>query len=118
VRVLDRNAGRHRLGAPITSRCLPIPAGGLVVALINASVQPFTDAVLEVELRDAQGSASTSWFSISAVPGPDLYVCTGDIRRRNCRQSWAPHLFGDRGRRPGWRTGVDARDRYGDVIEP
>jgi hypothetical protein len=38
------------------------------VALVNASVQPFTDALLEVELRDARGSASTHQFSISAVP--------------------------------------------------
>jgi hypothetical protein len=38
------------------------------VALINASVQPFTDAVLEVELRDGKGSATTRWFTINAVP--------------------------------------------------
>jgi hypothetical protein len=53
---------------------LPIPAGALIVALANASEQPFTHAAVEVELRDAQGSASTRWFSISAVPpGPSWF---------------------------------------------
>jgi hypothetical protein len=53
-----------RLSSPVP----PIPAGALIVALINASVQPFTDAVVEVELSDTQDSASTCWFSINAVP--------------------------------------------------
>ena len=57
-----------RLISPVKN--LPIPAGGLIVALINASAQPFTDAVLEVELRDGKGSASTHRFSISGLFHP------------------------------------------------
>jgi hypothetical protein len=36
--------------------------------LTNASEQPLTEAVVEVRLREAQGSASTCRFTISVVP--------------------------------------------------
>jgi hypothetical protein len=40
-----------------------------VVALVNASVQPFTDAVLEVKLKDVPpGEGPARSFSTSAVP--------------------------------------------------
>jgi hypothetical protein len=38
------------------------------VTLIDASEQPFTEAVVEVGLKEDQGSVSMRWFKISAVP--------------------------------------------------
>jgi len=42
--------------------------GRLVVALTNASEQPFTEAAVEVELKEPQGSNSIRGFKISVVP--------------------------------------------------
>lgn len=46
---------------------LQVRPGELVVTLINAS-QQFTEAVVEVGLKDAEGDASMRWFKWLVVP--------------------------------------------------
>jgi hypothetical protein len=54
-----------RINSPTATSAQP---GDLVVALENESEQPFTEAVVEVKLKEDQGSASVRRFKISAVP--------------------------------------------------
>jgi hypothetical protein len=57
-----------RINSPATG--LQVHPGDLVVTLVNASEQPFIEAVVEVGLKDDQGTASMRWFKISVVtPG-------------------------------------------------
>jgi hypothetical protein len=55
-----------RINSP--AGALPVQPGELVVALMNESQQPFMEAVVEVELKEAQGAASALRFKINAVP--------------------------------------------------
>jgi hypothetical protein len=56
-----------RINSP--AKGLSVGPGDLVVALMNASQQPFMEAVVEVELlKEADGSVSIRRFKISAVP--------------------------------------------------
>ena len=47
---------------------LQVNPSQLIVTLTNASEQPFTEAVVEVRFREAQGAASTNRFTVSVVP--------------------------------------------------
>jgi hypothetical protein len=55
-----------RINAP--AKDLQVHPGDLVVTLVNASEQPFIEAVVEVGLKEDQGTASMRWFNISVVP--------------------------------------------------
>jgi hypothetical protein len=62
-----------RINSP--AKGLAVKPGELVVALMNASQQPFMDAVVVVELKEADGAASNPRFKISAVlPGVSWFA--------------------------------------------
>jgi hypothetical protein len=69
-----------RINSPATG--LQVHPGDLVVTLVNASEQPFIEAVVEVGLKDDQGTASMRWFKISVVtPGTSWFEFDSSLKQ-------------------------------------
>jgi hypothetical protein len=73
-----------------------VKPGDLVVTLMNASEQPFTEAVVEVGLKEAYGPASIHRFKISAVP-PGMSWFAFDSSGKAPETLLLPIWFVDRG---------------------
>jgi hypothetical protein len=69
---------------------LQVQEGHLVVTLANASMQPFTEGAVEVELKEPQGSPSTCRFKFSVVPpGMSWFAFDNNVR------SWTRDSHGE-----------------------
>jgi hypothetical protein len=86
---------------------LQVHPGDLVVTLVNASEQPFTEAVVEVGLMGDGGSVSLRWFNISVVPpGTSWFELDSDVKQQpetlllsiwfldNAMRSWSRSSIG------------------------
>jgi hypothetical protein len=117
LREADRDAARRshaeKLSCWVAGRinspagALPVHPGDLVVTLINASEQPFTEAVVEVRLREDQSPVSTWAFTISVVP-PGTSWFAFDSNGEHSETLLLPIWFLDNGVGPWTRSSVGA----------
>lgn len=117
-----RRSHAEKFSCWISGRVISLPqlsarivsSGDLVVTLMNASEQPFTEALVDVKTK-AQGPAGTFSFTISVVPpGMSWFVCgSSEPPETLLPSSW----FFDNGGRL-WRRSSDGALEETAKLEP